>query len=716
MAVKDHEAVKRGEIDVKKGELFFLIEKITIVQYEIARASMANPELGLIPADVVEFAKPKGSVVAKEIFEPSSKAQISIRKGDQLKLYNAEGDWALVGDSRGLGLVPILLVERSKTSISIFKTKKDRPEKKELKKLKKEQIDLQEKKEKEKLIKKKIQHEKEALLEKMKEEKELLEQKQKQGKDDLTMLTPDITPPRPILGSERNASSSTLQSVVSRSSMLSPASSVSSFSKTSWQVIEIDGRKKHPVTIEIAEGSVAIIQKDSVSLWPAKDIVRFSLEKKHVFVDFKPDVGFEFVTTTRSEADEIISSLGEICGAVRAKALEEVKNASQKVGKGYKTAQALYDFLAENRDELSCNEGDLLYIIDDTKSEDWWLCENIISGKRGVVASTYLSVMGKGLDKKRTRLWTDRSGEHKVEAQYLGMVDGLVQLQKTLGAKLLLAPKKLSLLDLEYLKDQGADLGGYLEKRRARAQLKEKRNKDWLKHKLKELPKAPLKSALKKPKTEPKTELNWIDFFHACRVGSTNASLYASFFDRVSMDQLPQMDAARLRKLHVKEKDILKILSVIEERYPEARSKPETNKLAFEPPSLPLTRTVSNSLVESTGSFNGYRTLDPFKTAEPNILRMSRIDMLAGKQPKKAPEPLERDGSHQPCEVSEPRKSTRESVTVGLKISKFSKVKKKGSHLQSTPTLPPMLERRPTVLRQAVKAPVMHSKPEFDHF
>ncbi|KAJ3194292.1 cytoskeletal protein binding protein [Irineochytrium annulatum] len=52
----------------------------------------------------------------------------------------------------------------------------------------------------------------------------------------------------------------------------------------------------------------------------------------------------------------------------------------------------------------------------------------------------------------KVRLWTDRSGTFKVEAEYLNIVDGKVHLHKTNGVKIAVPLEKLSVQDTEFLR------------------------------------------------------------------------------------------------------------------------------------------------------------------------------------------------------------------------------------------------------------------------
>lgn len=52
-----------------------------------------------------------------------------------------------------------------------------------------------------------------------------------------------------------------------------------------------------------------------------------------------------------------------------------------------KVFRALYDFASQREDQLSFNEGDLIYIIDMISDEDWYKAK--CNDKIGIVPSNY---------------------------------------------------------------------------------------------------------------------------------------------------------------------------------------------------------------------------------------------------------------------------------------------------------------------------------------
>ncbi|KAK3816515.1 MAG: SLA1 homology domain 1, SHD1-domain-containing protein [Benniella sp.] len=58
---------------------------------------------------------------------------------------------------------------------------------------------------------------------------------------------------------------------------------------------------------------------------------------------------------------------------------------------------------------------------------------------------------------KNTRMWTDRSGNYKVEAEYLGFHDGKISLHKMNGVKIAVPVREMSQIDIFYV-EQATDM------------------------------------------------------------------------------------------------------------------------------------------------------------------------------------------------------------------------------------------------------------------
>lgn len=166
------------------------------------------------------------------------------------------------------------------------------------------------------------------------------------------------------------------------------------------EMVHVMGKKKKmPTTlgINIATGTILIAPEQArdgpEQTWTAEKMTHYSLEGKHVFMELvRPSKSIDFHAGAKDTATEIVSALGELAGAVRAEGLREVIAAG--AGSGQRRGQVLYDFVAQGEDEVGVNVGDEVAIIDDMKSEEWWMVRRVKNGKEGVVPSSYIEIIG----------------------------------------------------------------------------------------------------------------------------------------------------------------------------------------------------------------------------------------------------------------------------------------------------------------------------------
>ncbi|KAL8800916.1 MAG: hypothetical protein Q9182_004841 [Xanthomendoza sp. 2 TL-2023] len=162
-------------------------------------------------------------------------------------------------------------------------------------------------------------------------------------------------------------------------------------------------KKKLPTTLglNLATGVIMIAPEKSrdgpQQEWSAEKLTHYSIEGKHVFMELvRPSKSVDFHAGTKDTAQEIVAGLGEIAGAARAEGLREVLEigAGNSSNSAQKKGSILYDFMAQGDDEVTVGIGDDVIIIDDTKSEEWWMVRRIKNGKEGVVPSSYVEITG----------------------------------------------------------------------------------------------------------------------------------------------------------------------------------------------------------------------------------------------------------------------------------------------------------------------------------
>lgn len=437
-----------------------------------------------------------------------------------------------------------------------------------------------------------------------------------------------------------------------------------------WYIDELDGRKKRPIKVSVGQGLIIIkpnvfnpkrLRLRSAShinnQWQIKDLISVNSEKKHVFLELQnPPAELELHAGTKDVADAITSILGELKGAEKAAGLREVQKASQpsKDRSNKKIGRLIYDFKAQGDDELNCKEGDEVYIVNQSKSSDWWMVENVNTGRQGVVPSSYIEVIstskldeltdgparrksmssskGKVVNGKdsrhhhhrsrdererirekdrahrekqsathdeydksmpnfhRVRTWIDSSGTFKVEAEFLGCVEGKVHLHKTNGVKIAVAAEKLSIEDLEYVeKITGSSLDKYKQmvfkqmEKRARSKSKSGAVATQPEPKHSQSATAAINDTAPPQPSRPRPSghgsngapaYDWFDFFLECGVDVGNCQRYTLNFEREQMDEniLEDISPSLLRTLGLREGDIIRVMKHLDNKYNRKRS------------------------------------------------------------------------------------------------------------------------------------------------
>lgn len=160
-------------------------------------------------------------------------------------------------------------------------------------------------------------------------------------------------------------------------------------------------RKKMPTTLglNVATGTIMISPEKSKDgpeqEWSADKLTHYSLEGKHVFLDLvRPSRSVDLHAGAKDTAEEIVATLGEMAGAARAEGLREVIAAGSGSRQRQKKGQVLYDFAAQGDDEVTVQVGDEVIVLDDTKSDEWWMVRRVRNGREGVMPSSYVEVTG----------------------------------------------------------------------------------------------------------------------------------------------------------------------------------------------------------------------------------------------------------------------------------------------------------------------------------
>lgn len=154
-------------------------------------------------------------------------------------------------------------------------------------------------------------------------------------------------------------------------------------------------------------------------------------------------------------------------------------------------------------------------------------------------------------DPSKVRTWTDRSKSFSVDAQFLALKDGKINLHKVNGVKIAVPVVKMSVEDLEYVERV---TGVSLDEDKPLSDIKKQRSRT-------------TKSGATVDHSKP--DYDWFQFFLSCEVPVGLCERYSQIFNRDSIDEtvLPDLDASVLRTLGIKEGDIIKIMRTLDARY-----------------------------------------------------------------------------------------------------------------------------------------------------
>lgn len=188
-------------------------------------------------------------------------------------------------------------------------------------------------------------------------------------------------------------------------------------------------------------------------------------------------------------------------------------------------------------------------------------------------------------DRSKTRIWTDRSGSFKVEAEFIGLKDGKIHLHKLNGVKIAVIVAKMAVEDLEYVESvTGVSLDDEKPLSDIRRRSLQATGKDDPK-KRQALPTSKDEGAVEKPNLpEPKRpSYDWFEFFLKAGVSPHLCERYALSFYTDSMDEaiLPDITPGVLRTLGLKEGDVLRVSKYLDAKYRRSGAKSKLRNVSF---------------------------------------------------------------------------------------------------------------------------------------
>ncbi|KAG9128371.1 cytoskeletal protein binding protein [Ceratobasidium sp. 392] len=162
----------------------------------------------------------------------------------------------------------------------------------------------------------------------------------------------------------------------------------------------------------------------------------------------------------------------------------------------------------------------------------------------------------------KTRVWHDRTGQFKVEAEFLGLENGKIKLHKTNGVIIDVPSAKMSPEDMAYVEklinagkrpatsqdDDNVPLSVIAERRNSRP---------------------PSQPPRPTPQPQPKKpQIDWFDFFLSAGCDMDDCTRYAASFNRDKIDEaiVGDIKDSTLRSLGLREGDIIRVMKAIEKR------------------------------------------------------------------------------------------------------------------------------------------------------
>ncbi|OAL18072.1 hypothetical protein AYO22_10994 [Fonsecaea multimorphosa] len=420
-AIYDYHPQSAGELEIKEGELLYILEKSTEDDWWKAKKKAAGddddePE-GLIPNNYVEDAKPAHTAKALYDYSRQTDEEVSFAEDALLDVYDtSDPDWTLVGVGDDFGFAPANYIEISSSTSTAPAAPLRSPSVRS------------------RAYSNPLAAEPEAPASPASPARSVHSPAANLARVlgggaptspaaartisspppaiPRQQFTPDASdeeepapalPRRPTSGSQGPLPSPPYNRAIPQpedeEGALRSAGGFHLYN-ISEMVSAMGRRRKMPTTlgINIATGTIMVAPEKSrdgpSQEWTADKMTHYSIEGKHVFIELvKPSKSLDLHAGAKDTAEEIVSALGEIAGAQRAEGLREVMTAASGGGT-HKKGKVLYDFPAQGDDEVTVGVGDEVIILDDTKSEEWWNVRRLKNGKEGVVPSSYIEVTG----------------------------------------------------------------------------------------------------------------------------------------------------------------------------------------------------------------------------------------------------------------------------------------------------------------------------------
>lgn len=181
----------------------------------------------------------------------------------------------------------------------------------------------------------------------------------------------------------------------------------------------------------------------------------------------------------------------------------------------------------------------------------------------------------------RTRTWHDKTGNFRVEAEFLGMGNGKIRLHKLNGVVIEVPLEKMSIEDINYIKRKSRQARQEAEDDVPLARIAGPVSSSSADHpsaesRARASPAPPVvtvsqPAAAAQPQQQQRRrpKFDWFEFFLSAGCDMDDCSRYAANFDRDRIDEsiLSELDAGTLRSLGLREGDVIRVKKAIEVKF-----------------------------------------------------------------------------------------------------------------------------------------------------
>ncbi|GAA6022616.1 hypothetical protein JCM10207_003924 [Rhodosporidiobolus poonsookiae] len=188
----------------------------------------------------------------------------------------------------------------------------------------------------------------------------------------------------------------------------------------------------------------------------------------------------------------------------------------------------------------------------------------------------------------KTRVWKDRTGQFKVEAEFLGLNANKIRLHKMNGVIIEVPLDKMSHEDTSYIKELTTGRGsrssssrGEDEDRRERRERREREKER--EHRSSRHDAVRSIVTVTKPK---RSTFDWFDFFLSAGCDMNNCTRYGRNAENEGLDEelIPDFEPANLRSLGLKEGDIMRVMKHIKDKYVKPPPTPDKDRTPLPSP------------------------------------------------------------------------------------------------------------------------------------